>query len=121
MLEFFSRFAFDRVDGLEYSQEIGKIALSNMNKLNLACNVFIGNASTFEKLDDYDFFYLFNPFPRKVMEDFVNNVEASIKNKPRTIIVFYLTPLYEDIYLKNRYSVKHTSCRGLDILMKNII
>lgn len=40
-LEFFSKFPFSRVDGLEYSEELTKIARNNMKVLGLKSYIYI--------------------------------------------------------------------------------
>ncbi len=118
MLKFFSGFPFTRVDGLEYSSTVGEIAISNMNKLNLSCRVFIGDASCFEDLDDYNYFYLFNPFPQPVVEKFIENLNKSTARKQRDITVFYLTPVCYELFINNGFTGEKTKCRGLVILRR---
>lgn len=89
MLEFFSRFGFQKVAGLEYSPELTEIARKNMRTLHLDCEVLRGDAADFDGYDSYNYYYLFNPFPQAVMEQFAGKLKESLGRNPRQITVIY--------------------------------
>lgn len=116
MLEIFSHFDFSKVAGLEYSSELAEIARMNMQKLGLSCEVFIEDATVFNAYDDYNYFYLFNPFPQPIMEKFVEKVKESIAQNPRKVTIIYTNPLCLSVFLESGFSsrweggVRHKFC-----------
>ena len=92
MLVFFKKFAFVKVDGLEYSRELVDIANLNMKKLNLDCHIYQGDAKEWNKYVDYNVFYLFNPFNGSVMEGFLDKLMESYSICKRRINVIYFNP-----------------------------
>lgn len=94
MLRFFVKQGFGRVDGLEYSERVGAIARKNLEVLGLApsVKVYIANAAVFEGYDAYNWFYLYNPFPKEVMIQFAQRLEESWQRIPRKIRIIYFNP-----------------------------
>lgn len=92
MLYYFSKYNFGKIDGLEYSHDLVCIARSNIYKLQLKCNVIEADAKTYDLLDGYNWFYMFNPFGEEVMKGFVKNLLSSVERKPRFIRVVYFNP-----------------------------
>lgn len=87
------------VDGLEYNKKLFKIAHSNFDKLGLTdIKLFHSDAAEFKELDNYDTIYLFNPFQSVVMISFMKRLEASLKRKPRDLMVVYLNPVEHRIW-----------------------
>lgn len=95
MLEFFSRCGISTVDGIEYSEELVGIARANMDVLGLKCKIFHGNAAEWDGYDSYNYFYLFNPFGKIIMEGFGKSLIASCHRKPRKITIIYFNPKEE--------------------------
>lgn len=89
MLAWFSQFAFGRVDGIELNSSLVSIAEKNMAKLGLSSKIIFGDVRTYQEWDPYNYFYLYNPFPEKIMEEFIHNLKESIRRNPRTVYVLY--------------------------------
>lgn len=104
MLEVFSCFDFSKVAGVEYSLELAEVARMNMQKLGVSCKVFTGDATIFNAYDDYNYFYLFNPFPEPIMEKFVKKLKESIAQNPRKITIIYTNPLCLSVFLESGFS-----------------
>lgn len=105
MLKYFSGFAFGRVDGIEYSPVISGIAKENMIKEKLKCKVFTGDAAVFDRLGDYNYFYLYNPFSGKVLQGFIQNLIRSQELIKRKVIVIYSNPVGLDFFLKADFKI----------------
>jgi SAM-dependent methyltransferase len=103
------KFPFARVDGLEISEHIAKIARSNFRKMRIPserCRIFTGNASEFmEELDCYNYVYFYNPFYSGVMNRFIHNLHESIARNPRKVTIIYNNPTcHQEIMLNGLFS-----------------
>lgn len=92
------------VSGLEYRKSLVKIAESNMKilrqRLFVPVNVIYGDAETYNDYDDYNLFYLYNPFDEAIMKKFICNICISVRNRPRKVRIVYCNPYFEDILLE---------------------
>ena len=92
----FSQFEFSKIDGVEISEELASISRENLRKIfpdNMdRYTVFCQNALSFENLDDYNYIYMYNPFPRDVVEQFVEKLKDSARRCNRKLIVIYQNP-----------------------------
>ena len=63
-----TKFAFSRIDGVEISSVLSDIAVKNFERLKDP-RVEIKNidAGIFQSYQNYDFFYLYNPFPKEMI------------------------------------------------------
>ncbi|KPJ98789.1 MAG: hypothetical protein AMJ60_07205 [Desulfobacterales bacterium SG8_35] len=104
-----SKYPFAKITGVEINPDLVAIAENNIRKLNIK-NVDIEccDAAEFKKLDEYTYFYFFDPFPCNVMKDVVDNIEQSIRLRPRNATIIYLNPLCHnliesgDIFIKTK-------------------
>lgn len=93
-----SRFPFAAVDGVEISERLVEIARRNLKRAKIDSKLFVADATTFDRLDDYTFFYLSNPFPQAETERFFQRFAESLRRKPRRAIVVYLNPQHGRIF-----------------------
>ena len=70
--------------------------------LNIS-NIKVYNISATEIKDykDYNFFYLYNPFPEIIMIKFIECLKKQISNKKITII--YNNPVCHNVLIKNKF------------------
>ena len=101
VLLFFSGFCFDRVSGLEYDEKLCRLARNNLKSVPKTVSVYWGDAADYSEYENYDTFYLYNPFDRKILEKCLDLILASLKQRPRKLTVFYCNPVYGDV-LKQR-------------------
>lgn len=90
-------FPFGRVAGVELSETLVEIARKNLNKLcrnDIA--IFCYNALEFTGYDDYNYIYMYNPFPVAVMTPFLKALVASLQRVPRTLRIIYKNPTCHD-------------------------
>ncbi len=102
MLAFFAEFPFKQICGLEYVQEMVDIAKNNMGVLGLGGGVKIiaGDARVYEDLDQYNYFYMSNPFwEDDIMVALIKNIKKSISRNNRMIHIIYNNPRQENILI----------------------
>ncbi|MDR0390424.1 MAG: class I SAM-dependent methyltransferase [Planctomycetaceae bacterium] len=82
-----------KVGGVELSKSMFESCQKNLKILGREkenTKLFQDNAATLtEQLDDFNLFYLFNPFPATVLKPFTQNIIDSAKRKPRKIFIVY--------------------------------
>jgi len=102
-----SKYPFSKITGVEIAPDIVEIAQNNMKKLNITnVNIVCCDAADFRNLDEYNYFYFFNPFPCIVMKDVLHNIEESLKSHHRQIIIIYLNPLCHDLIVSGKVFFK---------------
>jgi len=88
-----SEYNFSKISGVEISAELIRIAKKNLERLKVRnVEFFCCDAKNFQWFDNYNYVYLYNPFPCSVMLDVIENLSLSIKRKPRKVTMIYLNP-----------------------------
>jgi len=88
-----ARYPFRRVDGVEISPALVDVARRNLGKLGLRqCHVFLGDATEFHDLDDYNVVFMFHPFSEEVFAEVLANLLASLGRRPRRLRIVYSNP-----------------------------
>jgi cyclopropane fatty-acyl-phospholipid synthase-like methyltransferase len=88
-----ARFPFGEIMGVEISKRLVSIAESNASRLHLKNVHFVcEDAGKFRDLDRFTFVLVFNPFPDKVMQEVMANLQASLVRRPRSLIIIYKGP-----------------------------
>ena len=91
----FSQFPFSKIHGVELSEELFKISKANLEKIfpdDDRFQVFCGDALELDCLDDYNYIFMYNPFPREIIPTFVDRLKKSLINNPRKLVVVYQNP-----------------------------
>lgn len=102
----FLDYGFSQVGGVEYADNVYEILTSNAEKLcnelnDKKMNCYHGDAALVkEELDEYNWFYLFDPFGRDVFEKVINNICESFNRRPRKIWIINILPKYHDVIEK---------------------
>jgi len=93
-----SKYPFTKIVGVEIAPELVAIARKNIAVLKIK-NVAIEccDATEFDQLDEYNYFYFFDPFPAVVMQEVVRNIEKSVKDRPRKVTIIYLNPFCHEL------------------------
>ncbi len=98
-----SEFPFRRIIGVEVDPMLNGIAESNLIRYRTERQQCRLLKSVCGDVRDFDFaleplmIYLFNPFEETVLRTILQNVEASLKQKPRSVLIVYLRPLFEGL------------------------
>jgi len=97
----FADFPFSKIVGVEISPRLITIAKKNLHKLRIkGVEIFCGDAANFVDLEEFNYAYFFNPFPRQIMQSVIANIENSISNTKRDFTIIYLNPECDDIILR---------------------
>lgn len=92
----FSTFPFSRIDGVELSKKLVEISRANLSKLfpeqEGRFTVYCENALDFDRLGEYNYIFMYNPFPRDVIEQFVEKLSAVALSREEKITVIYQNP-----------------------------
>jgi SAM-dependent methyltransferase len=95
-----AKYPFARVDGVELSPQLAKIAEQNLGRLRVPnAKVFCCDATTFEDFDRYNYFYMYNPFLEVVMRPVLNNINASLTQYNRAATLIYKNPYFHDLVI----------------------
>ena len=100
-------YGFHRVTGIEYSKVFADNAASNIADFKPGqgdsrhVNCLWGDASDFEFSDTPTVLYLFNPFQGKVMDQVIDNMNASLRRHPRDFWVVYGIPWEDRKFRRN--------------------
>jgi Methyltransferase domain len=90
---------FDQADGLDIDEQLLVVGRENLSRMGVNnARLIAGNAATFGGIDEYQFFYFFNPFPRPVMAQVVANIAASVTRRPRPVMLLYFNPIDGDLF-----------------------
>ncbi|MBI5446641.1 MAG: class I SAM-dependent methyltransferase [Deltaproteobacteria bacterium] len=93
----FSKYPFRKITGCELSPELVAIARKNLDVVRVRNVTFVtGDAAQFEELDEYNYFYFFNPFPCSVMSAVISNIAISLGRRPRRATIIYCNPECHD-------------------------
>jgi 16S rRNA G966 N2-methylase RsmD len=94
---------FQRIIGVEFSAELHRLALRNVktyrNRRQVCFRIEPVNADAtqFEFPSSPLVIYFFFPFDRPVMEPVIQNLNRSLSDHPRDVILVYLNPILSDI------------------------
>lgn len=103
----FLDYGFERTGGVEYSEQLYNEAVVNFKKINLGVGekkqveLFHNDAAKItQELDDYNWFYFFDPFERQIFEPVISNICDSYRRKSRKLNLICVNPRYYDVIEK---------------------
>lgn len=80
-LYYASRYGFKRVAGIEIEDSLYRIAVQNFRKLKMPqIELFHADAVTFDKYNEFNVFYLFNPFAPQIYRLVLDRLLETLKN-----------------------------------------
>ncbi len=97
-------YGFDKITGIEFSEELCNEAKKNIAPLQLRFtekifNVVHINAVDYQIEDDVNVFFFFNPFNEIVMNEVIINILTSINKNKRIIHVAYINPRHKQLFI----------------------
>ena len=98
------QFNFKNIDGIELSKKLSDIAKKNFMIIKKKTNIYNINAIKFKYYENYNFFYMFNPFNSSIMEIVLNKIIKKINKKK--IYIIYNNPTCHLILNKNFFLIK---------------
>jgi 16S rRNA G966 N2-methylase RsmD len=100
------------VGGVELSESMFVTCLKNLKILGREkenTKIYQADAKTMtEQLDDFNLFYMFNPFPDHVVKQFAQNIIDSVKRKPRKLFVAYYHATLHQILIDVGFRLEYT-------------
>jgi protein-L-isoaspartate O-methyltransferase len=103
----FAKYPFAKITGVELLPELVAIAENNLRILNIPnISMVACDAADFTDLDEYNYFYFYNPFPRIITAAVVHKIQASLLKKPRSFHLIYCNPEFHDILEDNSVFLK---------------
>jgi SAM-dependent methyltransferase len=97
-----SDFQFGKIAGVELSYKLVCVAKENLEKLKIkGIETFCCNATEFNGYDEFNYIYMYNPFPDKIMIYFLQVLQASLQRKPRELIIIYKCPACHDLLIRS--------------------
>ncbi len=91
----FLEYGFGKVGGVEYEQNIFQVLQDNMRRLGVEDKVSLiqGDAALVTtELDDYNWFYFFDPFTENILEQVLHNILDSIERRQRKTYIILINP-----------------------------
>ena len=108
-------FPFGRADGLEIGEEVADRARQNLETFvhEGRTTIYHANAENFDQYARYTHFYLYNPFPEKVLAKVVSQILAQhAVSGVKTLTIIYNYPSGRNALMKRGFSLKsvHEGC-----------
>lgn len=101
----FLDYGFQKVGGVEYERGIYETLVHNFERLQLlqennSIQCICGDASKLkQELDEYNWFYFFDPFEINVFEKVIQNIFDSVKRIPRRVHIINILPRYHQLII----------------------
>lgn len=101
-------YGFKIIRGVDFAKELCQIAEQQMQKTarrirDIQYTVQCQNVIDYEIQPDESVFFLFNPFGEETISTFLEKINLSIEEHPRTIYVLYASPRYIDVFFEYEY------------------
>ncbi len=93
-----SEFGFRKIRGVEFARELCEVAKKNCAAVasgtrdQLEWQITEMDAAKYAVRPDETVFFMYNPFDETVMEGVLDNVSASLRDRPRRALVIYYNP-----------------------------
>jgi SAM-dependent methyltransferase len=93
-------FPFSKITGVELSSKVAKIAELNFERLKCTrCEIICDDARNFKDFASYSHFYLYNPFPKEVMDVVISNLVGSLSVGGEATLI-YCNPVCHDVVMR---------------------
>lgn len=99
----FLDYGFQKVGGIEYEDGIYKTLTENFEKLGMnphtkQINCIHGDAAWLKsELDEYNWFYFFDPFEKEIFQEVIYNIAESVRRSPRQAYIINILPRYHEL------------------------
>jgi SAM-dependent methyltransferase len=116
-----AEYPFAAVLGVEFSQELHRIANANIEKCRRQLSgcrdvhSVCADAAVFPLPPGPLFLYFYHPFEKPVMESVVQNIRRDFVRNPRPIVVLYYNPVCASIW--ERDGLFESDCRAEDFIV----
>ena len=103
VIKYLQMFPFEYVHGIELSNYLSETAIKNFKRLKKNnVKIFNQDAKKFNRYTDYNYFYMYNPFPKVIMKDVLNEIiTQNFSNQ--TLYIVYNNPVCHDTILSSGF------------------
>jgi hypothetical protein len=112
-LSYASKYNFGKIAGIEVEEFLHLIAVKNLKilKLDKRIDLYLEDALKFDKFQDYNIFYLFNPFSfdiyRQVLDRIFGSLVDSSRLNKNVVLICYGDSDYEYIKQSNIFKLEY--------------
>lgn len=101
-------YGFTSIRGVDFAKELCQIAEQQMQKTThrisgIHYEIHCKDVLDYEIHPDESVFFLFNPFGEETISAFLEMVNLSVEEHPRTIYILYASPRYIDVFFEYEY------------------
>ena len=97
-------FPFQKIEGIEISKEISDIASKNFLKLKSTnIKIYNTNATLFREYNNFNYFYMYNPFPLSVMDIVLKQIIKQ-SDRHKEIKIIYNNPICSETILSHGFN-----------------
>jgi hypothetical protein len=105
-----AHFGFVSITGIDFAKELCEEAAKNMKKIRdklkqLHWKVICKDVLNYKIEANDEVFFINNPFEKEILEKFLEKLEMSLKNYPRTVWFLYAIPVHLDLLLQYNYTI----------------
>jgi SAM-dependent methyltransferase len=103
-------FGFTDITGIDFAKELCQQANMNMREKekefpNIKWKVINENVENYDIGNQDSVFFMFNPFAEDVLKRFLEKLDNSCHEFPRSIYFLYANPQYQQLLLANGYAI----------------
>ena len=64
-------------------------------------NVFVTDATKFEKYKDYNYFYLYNPFGADTLDKVLSQIDVATQSAEKDVHLIYANPVHKGVFAQH--------------------
>jgi SAM-dependent methyltransferase len=103
-------FGFTDITGIDFAKELCEQAIANMKEKethfpDIKWKVINENVENYDIGNQDSVFFMFNPFTEDVLKSFLEKLDNSCHEYPRSIYFLYASPQYQQLLLDNGYAI----------------
>lgn len=102
-----THYGFTNIKGIDFAKEVCDSATKNMQAVskikNIQYRVICSDVLDYQLTENDSVFFMFNPFDKQVLFNFLENVEASLEKHPRIIYFLYASPRHIELFFEFEY------------------
>jgi predicted RNA methylase len=103
-------FGFTEITGIDFAKEVCDQAITNMKIKEkqfprIKWKVINKNVDDYAIRPNDSVFFMFNPFKSQVLKNFLQKLDASCVEFPRTVYFIYASPQHQQTLLDNGYAI----------------
>ncbi|MBX3240171.1 MAG: class I SAM-dependent methyltransferase [Chitinophagaceae bacterium] len=102
-----AHYGFKTIKGIDFAEEMCREAEQNLDNLRSELDVDFtivpANVPDYTIQPDDSVFFMFNPFAKETIIQFLDNLEESLLHHPRDIYFLYVSPSFVEIFFDYEY------------------